>query len=1757
MSANVDNRIVEMKFDNATFEKNAATSLSTLERLKKGMDLSAAVNTAQRSLGALTGILGALGVDNRLSQNLGRANVAVSALSGAMQGVPKGDPFAQATAGTTRLEGGVTAVSKSFIALSTIAITALSNITNRAINAGTSLTKSFTVDPMSDALAEYELKLSTIKTVMNGTGESLEQVSKSIKLLDEYSDSTIYSLQDMVANIKHFTNAGVDSERAAQAIKGVAQVAALSGASAQEAAGAMLQLGKSLGQGFVGLMDWNSVETAGMATMQFKDQLIETAEAMGTLKKAGDGAWKTTKGSIVDSTKFSYTLKDQWLTTEVLTETLNRYSDANSDIGKKAYSAAQDVSKFSQVMSIARESVATTWGDSFQIVIGNLKQATNLWSGVSAYIGEFIQKSADARNEMLQAWKDLGGRKSLIQGVKQLWDGILSVISPIRDAFRDIFPATTAQQLFDLTERFKNFTAGLKIGEETAENLRSTFRGVFAIFDILKQIVGGVFSVFGQLFGVVGDGAGGFLSVTAAVGDFLVRVNEAIEQGRVLGDVFDFIGDVLSVPLILLGQLGNAIGSLFGGSEIDGAASAFQRLGENFNPLVAMGERFGAIWGVISDVLDSVGKALEPLGNAIGNALRGIGDSIAEAFASGDFSGVFDAINTGLLAGLILLIRNFFKTGFKVDLTGGLAQSISDSFGALTDAVGTLQANIKGDVLLKIAAAIAILTGSLFILSGIDPKRLTSALAGATTGLAAMQVSLNVLTSTITAWGALKLGFITKSLLLLGGAVLVLSFALKNIAELSWEDLSKGLLGVGALLAMLAIASRPLSKNAGGMREAGLSLLILSAALKVMASALVDFAGMSWEEMGRGLVGVAGALTVLAGAMKIMPRGMLMQAIAITVLGGAMKIMASAVSDFAAMDWMTLGRGMTGFAGAIVSLAVGMQMMPKGMLLQAAALVVLGQAMQTMADVISTFGGMDWNTMGRGFAGFAGSLLVLAAAMKVMPKGMLLQAVALVVVGQALETIGGVVAKMGGMSWEEIGKGMATLAGALGILAIGLKLMSGTLMGSAAMVVAAGALAVMAPILLAFSAMSWESIGKGLTMLAGAFVILAGAGYLLAPVVLPLMGLGASLVLMGTGFALAGAGALAFATAFGMVVAAGTAGLAVLGAILQIVINAIPVAMTAFAEGIVGMAQVISDNASTFAEMFGNLLNGMLDEVIAAMPKIRRLMDEFVKTAINVIENNIPDLVIAGLTMINKILEGIDRNIEDIVDKATDIIVKFLGGISKNLPRIIDAGIKLIISFVNGLADGIRNNEQQMRDAGWNLASAMVEGMANGIRDMAKRVIDAAISLADSLPKWVKKTLGIHSPSRVFKEIGEFVTAGFAEGLTGSAHEIEKAFDVMNAKFAKAIKKTTKTAEKNRLCEANKKLIKDLTDDKNKLVSLSTQLAKTQADLAYWEGVLQDRTTKLNSNRDSWVNSFGSLPDISKGTNLDKYIADINAQTAKNREFEVKINQLRAAGADEATIEKLMNEGVEALPFVNQLLAIGPTSIEALDSAIAGLKASAKSLGTGTAEALYRAGVNAAQGMVNGLKSQEATLTATMEKIASAMVKALKKKLKIKSPSREMMEIGRFTDEGLAKGLVAYSGTVEKSASKLGDSALETIKASMGNLGSAISGNVDLDPTIRPVLDLTKLQQDATRISGLLATKPIVAEVSYSRASSIAADEQARRVTQGDSDGTNGGLTVLLEQNNYSPEALDTLEVYRQSKSLMAQTKQALEALVD
>jgi len=1578
MSTTVDSRVVEMSFDNKNFESNVQTSLGTLEKLKQSLNLNGS----------------AKGLEN-IDAAAKKVNIGM-------------------------LGDAVETVKHKFSAFEVIAITALANITNSVVNAGKQMLRSLSLDPIMDGFKEYELKMDSVQTIMAGTGAPLETVMDKLNELNTYADKTIYSFADMTTNIGKFTNAGVSLDNSVKAIQGVANVAAVSGANAQEASRAMYNFAQALSAGYVKLIDWKSIENANMATVEFKTQLLESAVAAGKLEKTADGMYKvlttniqgSTMDDLIDAThNFNDSLSYQWMTTDVLTKTLGDYADETTEIGKKAFAAAQDVKTFTQLIDTLKEAVGSGWAETWEIVFGNFDEAKALWTEVSNVVGGFIDAQSKARNTMLQEWKDLGGRTDLIEALKNAISGIASVVKPAAQAFREIFPPITGKQLADFTAKLKELTAKMTVSEETAEKIKNVFKGFFAILDIGKQAITaikiGVVNLGSSILSAISPIGGGVLGATYSFAEFLTKLDETIKKTGIFQKAVDTaVQFLLSIPgkinSIFKSITGISIGDAFSNiiEAVSGALEKikgfFGQFGEvdtsgidklttkvstRFQPLTTLFNGIKSVFSGLWEFLKKLSPIFLGLATAIGRALDKVGSAISDRISTADFDSLLDLVNGGVLVAIGVGIKKFMD-GLS-DITenaGGMLGSIKDILDGVKGCFEAWQKDIQAKTLVKIAVAIGIISASLIALSMVDSQKLTTALTAMTTEFIELITAFKMV-SKIDASETQKAA---TTMILMSGAILLLTSACKSLAKLDWDGIFKGLVGIAGLSEILVLSAKQLSSNSERMMKGATGLIAFAVAIKLLVEPTKELGAMSVEQLGKGLISVGVLCAELAAFLKVadLDNVSLGKGLGLMTLAEAINILANAVGKFAGMDTKGMIQGLAAVGVVLTELGVFTKLTgnASGVITTSTGMVVLGAAMLIFGEAVEKFGSMDLATLAKGLTAMAGALTIAGVAIKLIPNNAIVIGAGLVAVGAALNIIASATQSFGSMSWEEIGKGLLVMAGALAELVIALNLMTGTLSGSAALLVAAGALAILCPVLSKLGKMPLKEIGKALLTLAGVFTVIGVAGLLLAPIVPAILGLSGAVALLGVGALACGAGVLALSAGLSALAISGTAGITALILGIEAFVSLIPEISIKVGEGLIALFETIGNSADTICQTVIQLGIAIITSLNALIPQVLTLIANILAALVE----NLPSIIQSVMDMLIELLEGIRDNISPIVTIVVDTIIQVLEAITAKIPDIIQAGIDVVIGLIDGLSKGLVDNAPRIRDALLNLMLSLLEA--------------------------VLAFFGIHSPSTVFADIGLNLILGLIEGIWNMLSSLLSCVTSVFTSVISGIGSFMGNA-----LEKGKELMKNIKDGILKVASSVIDGAKT---------VISDCVSAIGDKASEFLSSGKELMYKVRNGISSKVDDVINA--AKN-------------------IIKKVVDGIKG--FISKFIDVGKDIMDGLKDGIS----------------------SAAKGVVN-----------TAKDVAKGALDGAKSLLGIHSPSKEFAKVGRFSDEGMAQGLNQYAGLVADASANVGETAVDSMSKAISGIADRLDSEMETDPTIRPVLDLSDITDGVSQIDSML-----------------------------------------------------------------------------
>lgn len=1268
MSREVDSRVVEMRFDNENFEKNTKKTISTIDRLMEKLQFK-----------------------------------------GAEKGFEKLDAAAEDVDFAT-MQRSLATLENKFSSLNIVATTALVNITSKFVDAGEKLVKSLSVDQVMSGWNKYTEKTGNVQTIMNATGKSIDTVNGYLNKLMWYSDETSFSFNEMTSALSQMTASGGDIEKMIPMIMGIANATADAGKSGLAFQSTIRNITQSYSAGYLQLQDWKSLNLMGTATKALKQELIDTAVELGTLKQ----------GEVTIAT-FESTLSKKWANTKVMEKTFEKYasmmeaayemtqknkgmtssealeklSGQYGELAERSALAAQQAKSFAEAIDSTKDTVSSKWMAVFETIFGNKEEATDTWTELSNRLYDIFVPSIDALNERLKdglnsGWnqllehelgdqadaysyvmqqvalasgaitekqiedagsfgeaikqgginadllkkgldeaqksaekmltlsdaelekrgtnreeveknaqafeelnkkvqngtldleayskqiRELSGREHLMQSLWNLMDAATAIAKPIREAFQEIFPSKTGEEIKSFAQWLDNITKKLIISDDTAKKIKTTAEGVFSVLRVGKDILEGIISGMARVLNLTKPLADILLDAASAAGEFASEITKGLHPLETIGTwVTDFVNAAAPV-LYSFGSTADKIFAQFA----QGAKDAFNEFDpEKLNQFI--------LGGMGASMLVSIKGFLESI-KSIGSSAKGIVGEIKESIES------------------------------------------------LGEAVDAWKSAKKADTLMAIAKAVALMAGSLAVLSMVKADRLGAAIGALTVTFGELLGVMAVMTKLTKNVQSLKLSVLAGGMVAVSAAVLVLSGALKVISSIDSDKL------LGSVVAELALVAVILSRDGGRFTKGAAGMMAFAASIRILASSVKALSGLNLTSLGKG-IGAVGALCA--------------------------ELMISAKM----IDGVKFGIG-----------------------------------------------------KGTGF--------VLMAA--------------------SMEIIQDAVAKFAEMNLESIGRGLLAMAGGLGAFVIALNLSKGTIGSAISLTMMAAAVNLLVPALQGLGNLSWEAIGKGLLTIVGAFVVLGGAAVILSPVTPVIVALSLSL----SALALSLGALLALSSAANFVQNLASSLSLLNGLNFQVFLNGIKAVAWMLVEFIAGIFQGLAEVASSLVTSIAKIIKAICDAIILAAPSIGQ--------ALYVLGTTVIDTVVS---LTAYVWEKIEPALNDLWTKFTTwagnhnpLDPKNWGGQDKGV-----SAQTFVLPFAD-ILDELKNGDSVM--AGIYQAFAGIgknasEGMKEGQLDGKKEAADASEEVANAVIETSKTTFDSHSPSRVMAELGRYVTVGLAEGI--------------------------------------------------------------------------------------------------------------------------------------------------------------------------------------------------------------------------------------------------------------------------------------------------------------------------------------------------------------------------------------------------------
>ena len=1279
MSREVDQRVVELQFNNANFEKNTKKSMDSIDRMMEKLQFK-----------------------------------------GAEKGFEKLDAAAEKVDFAT-MNRSLDTLQQKFSALDIMAATVLVNITNKAINAGEKLVKSLSLDQITSGWNKYAEKTSNVQTIMNATGKSIDQVNGYLNKLMWYSDETSYSFSEMTSALSQMTAAGGNIDKMIPMIMGIANATADAGKTGFAFQSTIRNLTQSYSAGHLQLQDWKSLNLMGTATKALKQELIDTAEELGVIKKGE-----------VTIASFESSLQKKWANTEVMEKTFGKYASMMEaayeltqknkgmtssealeqlkgqygELAERAALAAQQATSFAQAIDSTKDAVSSKWMAVFETLFGNKEEATDTWTELANRLYDIFVPSIDALNDRMKAGLDTGwqqmlsnelgdqgnaytyaleqvalatgaltekqieeagsfgaalqengvsadtlrqaldeartstekllalsdkeldaqgydkdaiqkahdkfvelneavqngtldlegyaeaigrvsGRAHLIQGLWNIMDAIGKLVTPIKEAFNEIFPPADGDRIYTIAERFDLLTKKLIISDETAANIKKTFEGVFSVIHVGVNMLKTVVQTAANVLSAAVPLSDVLLGMTASIGGFVSSVDESLD------------------------------------------------------PLEALGSMITGFVQTIAPVLYSFGKEADVVFSNFANGAK-------DAFNSFDPERMKDFITGGLSVGILASVKSFLD-GIKSvgESAKGIIGGIKDTIDSLGEAIEAWKEAKKSETLITIAKSIGIIAASLAVVSMIKPERLSAsmeAMTGVFLGLLGVMKALALISKEVS---SLKLMAVSTGMMAVSSAVLVLSGALKVISTIDKSNLLASVVALGGVMAELTVVGAILSKDEARFLKGATGLIAFAGAVGILTTALKALSGLKLEEMAKGLGGISGIAAVLVLAAKL-------------------------------MNGVKFGIG------------------------NGAAFLMMADSMNLLVSAFKSFGEMNWT---------------------------------------------------------EIGKALTTAGASIGVFVLALNLAKGTLGAAMALTTMAAAVNLLVPAIKELGSLSLTEMGMAILAVAGAFTALGVAAAILAPLTPVIVALSLSISALALSI-----GALLALNSAAMFIGNLASSLTLLQNLnFQVFIEALKSAAWLVVEFITGIIKGLAEVASTLATSIAKIIEAVCSAIVLSAPAIGEA------------------LYVAGTTLIDVIIKLLDYiwlkcepALNDLWDKFTGLVKKK----AENFSLLDLLGLKWenpFAPFLDELEHGdsfMAGLYQQMTGTG----KYATEGFANGEtdKDALAQVKQASSNVANTAVETMKYDLDQHSPSKVMAEIGRFVTLGLAEGI-GDQNALAKA----------------------------------------------------------------------------------------------------------------------------------------------------------------------------------------------------------------------------------------------------------------------------------------------------------------------------------------------------------------------------------------------
>lgn len=1302
-------------------------------------------------------------------------------------------------------------------------------------------------------------------------------------------------------------------------------------------------------------------------------------------------------------------------------------------------------------------------------------------------------------------------------GVQNMFEGISQFIRAGKDAFRDIFPKSSESIIFRITAAFVKLSDQIKMGDGTVEKVKFVFDAVFSTLNVGWVVIKNIIRVFRILLGSITPLSGG-------LGDFIVHIARLVQWYTTLfvlsGKIDRFFNRFLiliNTVVVALQPLRNAIEDfvkhLFGFTDngtkkIDQFRDKMQNMFGQMDPKGSQGifKTLDIFKGKLANLFgqkDAKSKPKDMWGNLFGQKdletteakaeqpLNRFQERLKELRELPERIGAaWDKLHERFQGIFDVLdqIGAFIKTWAQEFI-----KKIGDAFsqpGSFNQAIDAVNVGLIGGLILLLNNFLKGGGAGNALFGGLGAK-IKRVLGNLNETLVRMQedIKADILMKIATAVGILTISLVALSLI--------------NSAALT-----KALVAVGVGFGELVTTMKALD-NIGGDKGRNVPKIIgLSIAMNLMATAMgilsisiIALSHLDPDALAKGVGGMGAALFIMVGAVKLLGDnvpGIIGAAVGMNLIAGAMIVLAGAVKLFSDIKAGDLAKGITAIAVSLAVLTAALMAMPPSGALSGIGLIETAIALTILAGAVKLFGMISWADLAKGMAAIAAALLIMTVAMNALPITTPITAAGLVLLATALTIMAGAVKLMGMMDLPTLAKGIGAILALLLVLAGAMYAMQGALPGAIALVVISGALVVLSEVLEKLGKMKVSEILIALGAVAGALLVLGVSATLLSETIPFILALGIALGVVGGAFFLFGAGVFLVSAGMEKLATSGVGGMKAVMEMVKIFLAAVPTFVEYFIETLMKVAEDFLNSLPLLIRLVGAVLAQLLDTVIQLIPKITQAFGLILTGFFQLVIKHAPEYVQAGIVIVRSLLNGIRDNIGEFTKTAIEIFANFVKAVLENKEKLAKAATDLIVAFLTGIGE----HAEEIVTAGVTLLLQLL----SGIVDNVDRIVTAVGQLiAEFLQALTDQQQTI-------------ITAGFnmlIAFLLGIANNILRVVDVVATIIVTFI------------TELGNQGLRIVAAGADMLVALLSGI-EANVQMVIDKGV-EIAGKFLDAMATDAVDFVGYL-----ATFLLKVVWGVEQNAEK-----------LVSGGKDATIAFLTAMADDTIDWVNK-------AADVLIKFLNGLSDAIDQKGPEIRKAAEKLAFSIADGITGGLASKAGDLKDGFIDVAKDGLGILSGPVGFftGSPSKKTYKIGQWVAMGLAKAL-SDDTSVGKSAKTLSNNAMSAFQDTLSRIPENLGQMDEFVPTITPVLDLSKVQKDASGISDLMKGSTISPDVSLGNAHSIAA-MLAETAKAKDTPAVDQPKEVSFVQNNYSPEALSANQLYKQTKSLIALEKEGL-----